>query len=74
MIRSLLVIFKETRPQFLILTPACFIVGVGTASYVLGGIGKIHVGYAAIAFMGAMFSHVATNVLNDYFDYRSGLD
>jgi len=74
MIRSVLAIFKETRPQFLILTPACFIVGVGTAAYVLGGVGKICVGDAVIAFIGAVFSHVATNVLNDYFDYRSGLD
>lgn len=74
MIRSLLVIFKETRPQFLILTPACFIVGLGTACYVLGRIGKIRVEYVIIAFIGALFSHIATNVLNDYFDYRSGLD
>lgn len=74
MIRSLLVIFRETRPQFLVLTPACFIVGLGTASYVLGGIGKTHLEYVVIAFVGAVFSHIATNVLNDYFDYRSGLD
>ncbi len=74
MVRFLLVLFRETRPQFLLLTPACYVVGLGTASYVLGGFGRIHAGYAILAFIGALFSHVAVNVLNDYFDFRSGLD
>ena len=69
-----LILFKETRPQFLILTPACYLVGLGTASYMLGGFGRIPVGYAILAFVGALFSHIAVNVLNDYFDFRSGLD
>lgn len=66
--------FKETRPQFLLLTPACFLIGVGTAAWVRGGLGKIPWGYALIAFLGALAAHIATNVLNDYFDYQSGLD
>jgi 1,4-dihydroxy-2-naphthoate octaprenyltransferase len=69
-----LVFFKETRPQFLILTPVCYLVGLGTSSYVLGGFGRIPVGIAILAFVGALFSHIAVNVLNDYFDFRSGLD
>lgn len=72
--KSLSVLFKETRPQFLLLTPVCYLVGLGTASYVVGGFGRIPVGYATLAFIGALFSHVAVNVLNDYFDFRSGLD
>ncbi|UCD70868.1 MAG: prenyltransferase [Syntrophobacterales bacterium] len=72
--RSLSVFFKETRPQFLFLTPACYLVGIGTASYVLGGIGRIPVGFAILAFIGALFSHIGVNVMNDYFDFRSGLD
>ena len=72
--RSLSVFFKETRPQFLILTPVCYLVGLGTASYVVGGFGEIPIGYAILAFIGALFSHIAVNVLNDYFDFRSGLD
>ncbi|MBW2037978.1 MAG: prenyltransferase [Deltaproteobacteria bacterium] len=71
---SLSILFKETRPQFLILTPVCYLVGFGTASHALGGFGRVSVGYAIIAFIGAFFSHVAVNVLNDYFDYQSGLD
>jgi 1,4-dihydroxy-2-naphthoate octaprenyltransferase len=69
-----LVLLKEVRPQFLILTPVCYLVGLGTASYVLGGFRSFPAGYAILAFIGALFSHIAVNVLNDYFDFRSGLD
>jgi len=72
--KSIAIIFRETRPQFLILTPVCYLVGLGSASYVLGGLGRITIEYAILAFIGALFSHVAVNVLNDYFDFRSGLD
>jgi len=66
--------FRETRPQFLLLTPACFSIGVGTAAWVNGGLGALPWGYVIIAFVGALCAHIATNVLNDYFDYVSGLD
>jgi 1,4-dihydroxy-2-naphthoate octaprenyltransferase len=66
--------FRETRPQFLLLTPACFSIGVGTAAWVNGGLGTLPWGYVIIAFVGALCAHIATNVLNDYFDYTSGLD
>lgn len=69
-----LVLLKEVRPQFLILTPVCYLVGLGAASYVLGGFRSFPAGYAILAFIGALFSHIAVNVLNDYFDFRSGLD
>jgi 1,4-dihydroxy-2-naphthoate octaprenyltransferase len=74
MMKSIAIVFRETRPQFLILTPACYIVGLGSASYVLGGLERINIVYALLAFLGALFSHIAVNVLNDYFDFRSGLD
>jgi 1,4-dihydroxy-2-naphthoate octaprenyltransferase len=66
--------FRETRPQFLLLTPACCCVGIGTAAWVKGGLGALSWGYVALAFVGALCAHIATNVLNDYFDYTSGLD
>lgn len=68
------VLFRETRPQFLLLTPACLLVGLGTAAQAVGGLGEVPWGYAALAFLGGLFAHVAVNVLNDYFDFRSGLD
>jgi 1,4-dihydroxy-2-naphthoate octaprenyltransferase len=72
-VRSL-IFLKEMRPQFLILTPVCYLVGLGTTAHVLGGFARIPAGYAILAFIGALFSHIAVNVLNDYFDFRSGLD
>jgi 1,4-dihydroxy-2-naphthoate octaprenyltransferase len=66
--------FRETRPQFLLLTPACCCVGVGTAAWVKGGLSALPWGYVILAFVGALCAHIATNVLNDYFDYTSGLD
>lgn len=74
MMNFLFVIFKEMRPQFLILTPVCYLIGFGSAAYVLGGFNKVPLGHAILALIGALFSHVAVNVLNDYFDYQSGLD
>jgi len=66
--------FRETRPQFLLLTPVCVCVGVGTAAWVTGGLGALPWGYVILAFIGALCAHIATNVLNDYFDFTSGLD
>jgi 1,4-dihydroxy-2-naphthoate octaprenyltransferase len=66
--------FRETRPQFILLTPACCCVGVGTAAWVKGGLGALPWGYVILALVGALCAHIATNVLNDYFDYTSGLD
>jgi 1,4-dihydroxy-2-naphthoate octaprenyltransferase len=66
--------FRETRPQFLLLTPACFSIGVGTAAWVKGGLSALPWGYVILAFVGALCAHIATNVLNDYFDFTSGLD
>ncbi len=65
---------RETRPQFLVLTPMCFLVGLGTASLALGGLGNVSWVYAALALFGAISSHVAVNVLNDYHDFKKGLD
>ena len=71
---GLAIYFRETRPQFLLLTPACFCIGVGTAALVEGGLGALSWWQVILAFVGALSAHVATNVLNDYFDFVSGLD
>jgi len=33
-----------------------------------------HLGYALLAFVGLLLTHISVNTLNDYFDYRSGID
>lgn len=63
--------FLETRPQFLLLTPVCVLVGVSAAVYQLESIDTLHF---ILALVGALLAHVSVNVLNDFFDYRSGVD
>ena len=62
--------FLETRPQFLLLSVVLAFLGASMAWY--GG--TFHLGYALLAFVGLLFTHISVNVLNDYFDYRSGID
>ncbi|MBT4513367.1 MAG: prenyltransferase [Chloroflexi bacterium] len=61
----------ETRPQFLILTPICVFVGIAASLY--DGI-SFHGLYFALALIGAICAHITVNVLNDYFDYKTGVD
>jgi 1,4-dihydroxy-2-naphthoate octaprenyltransferase len=63
--------FMETRPQFLILTPICVLVGVAAAAYDGFKLEPLHV---ILTLLGALLAHISVNVLNDYFDYRSGID
>lgn len=63
-------LFLETRPHFLILTPACFMVGVASAIHD-GVFNPIH---ATLTLVGLILAHVSVNVLNDYFDYKKGTD
>jgi len=62
--------FQETRPQFLLLSVALLFLGTGVAWYE----GVFHLGYALLALAGLLLAHIAVNVLNDYFDFRSKLD
>jgi 1,4-dihydroxy-2-naphthoate octaprenyltransferase len=59
------------RPPFLILTPACVILGVGAAIWTARQVSPLD---ALLVLIGAISAHIAVNVLNEYFDYRSGLD
>jgi 1,4-dihydroxy-2-naphthoate octaprenyltransferase len=61
----------ETRPQFLLLTPVCVLVGLAAAVLQLDSINTLHF---ILALVGALLAHISVNVLNDYFDFRSGLD
>ena len=59
------------RLPFLILPPACVFLGFGTALWTQGGIQALDL---ILAFVGAMAAHIGVNVLNEYFDFLSGLD
>jgi len=62
--------FLETRPQFLLLSVVLAFLGTTIAWYD----GYFHLGYALLAFFGLLLCHISVNVLNDYFDYKSGID
>jgi 1,4-dihydroxy-2-naphthoate octaprenyltransferase len=62
--------FLETRPQFLILDIVLAMVGTGLALYE----GFFNIWYALLALLGLLLAHSSVNILNDYFDYRSGID
>jgi len=62
--------FLETRPSFLLLPAVLAFLGTCIAWYD----GAFHLGHALLAFIGLLFCHISVNVLNEYFDYRSGVD
>lgn len=64
-------LIRSTRPPFLLLTPACLLLAVGSAVY-SGATLSLTDGLLLLA--GALFAHISVNTFNEYFDYRSGLD
>ncbi len=62
--------FLETRPQFLILSPILVILGMGMALYN----GTFNVLYFVLSLVGLLFLHISVNTLNDYSDYKTGID
>ncbi len=60
----------ETRPNFLLLTPIVY--SVGLASALIQGYFKPF--NALLGLLGVLLAHISVNVLNDYYDYKSGLD
>jgi len=62
--------FLETRPQFLLLSVALVLLGTAIAW---------HEGYFdllkfVLTLIGLVLAHSSVNILNDYFDYKSGID
>lgn len=62
--------FLETRPQFLLLSVVLAFLGTCIAWHD----GSFHLGHALLAFVGLLLCQISVNVLNDYYDYRSGID
>ncbi|MBN2041644.1 MAG: prenyltransferase [Spirochaetes bacterium] len=67
---NLILWIKETRPQFLTLSIVLAFLGTAIAWYY----GSINIGYAVLAGFGLMLTHGSVNAINDYFDYKSGID
>jgi len=62
--------FLETRPQFLTLSVVLAFLGASIA----WNDGYFHLGYALLSGIGLVAAHISVNTLNDYFDYKSGID
>ena len=60
-----------TRLPFLILTPVCVFLGVST-SMAVGT--PIDMGLLILILFGALSAHISVNTLNEYTDFKSGLD
>jgi 1,4-dihydroxy-2-naphthoate octaprenyltransferase len=68
--KHLSVWFLETRPQFLTLSIVLAFLGTAIAWYD----GYYSFWLALLAGFGLVLTHASVNILNDYFDYRSGVD
>ena len=62
-------ILGPMRIPFLLLTPACVLVGIGTAVWTSGHVNAFH---AILALIGAISAHISVNALNEYFDFSGG--
>lgn len=59
------------RLPFLILTPACVVLGLGAAVWTTG---EVNPGYFFLVLIGAVCAHISANAFNEWFDFKSGLD
>lgn len=64
-------ILGPMRLPFIILTPACVMLGLGTAIWTSGSVDIL---YFILALIGAISAHISVNAFNEYFDFKSGLD
>lgn len=64
-------ILGPMKVPFLILTPMCILVGIGTA--VWSG-AKADIISIILITVGAVCAHISVNALNEYCDFKSGLD
>lgn len=62
--------FLEARPQFLLLPVVLILSGTAVAWYD----GQLNIVYALLALVGLLLCHASVNILNDYVDYKSGVD
>ena len=62
--------FLETRPQFLLLSPILSFLGMSIALYN----GSFNTLYFVLAAVGLLLLHASVNTLNDYSDYKTGVD
>ncbi|MBU0494777.1 MAG: prenyltransferase [Chloroflexi bacterium] len=60
------------RVPFLALALVCALLGAATAAWTSRGV--VNPQYFALVLIGAVAAHISVNALNEYFDFKSGLD
>jgi 1,4-dihydroxy-2-naphthoate octaprenyltransferase len=70
-LRKLVLYLQELRSPFFTATVVPVTLG-GSIAWVHAG--EFHWGLFLLALLGGLFLHAGTNVMNDYFDHRSGTD
>jgi 1,4-dihydroxy-2-naphthoate octaprenyltransferase len=68
---SIKTVLKSTRPSFLVLSPICVFLGLSTS---LASQSQVNFLLFFLIFIGAILAHISVNMLNEYFDFKSGLD
>lgn len=68
---SLVIALKTVRPPFLVLTPVCVFLGLSTA---YASQSPLDPATLLLVLVGALSAHISVNTLNEYRDFRSGLD
>ncbi len=63
-------IFLETRPHFLFLSLTLAMIGCSVAFYY----GYWHIPHMILVLIGLVAFHISVNVLNDYYDFKTGID
>ena len=64
-------ITQSMRIPFLVLTPVCVLLGASTA---IANNSEISLFFLMLALSGALLAHISVNSLNEYYDFKSGLD
>ena len=59
------------RPPFLILAPACVLVGLGSAYLQTG---HVNWWYFVLALIAGVSAHISVNAFNEYFDFKTEVD
>lgn len=68
---QLITVLQTFRPSFLILTPICVFLGVSTSLATQSSVNSFMV---FLVLFGAIAAHISVNTLNEYYDFKSGLD
>lgn len=64
-------VIKTIRPSFLALSPICVFLGLSTSLVIES---QVNMFIFILVLLGALFAHISVNMLNEYYDFKSGLD